>query len=557
MVQCPINLECKPIVQCANQDELKLNSRKLNYCGWRFRLPMVCCKKSTRSRNEQFRKDEMENQNLPNHNFRNNHLSKKRNNKNFEICGTRIKQISMYIVGGSHVVSVTKYPWFASIALIKDNSYLNDQDKNETNSNLHHYCGSSIITDQFLISSAHCFPISGVDDLDLSSYRIGVGDIELDKMKIYEIEQVFIHPNASTEHHYNDVALIKLKNKLKFNSRIRPVCLPFLDFSDSDEIDESTNNDSEFRNEKLKNEKLKNDNEKEDSNKFNSPDQELPFYGFPNPNYRPLPFYGFRNPNYQPNLDSSFQFNQDPYSKRSTIRRSYPRFRYSNRFSSNNDFYQLRSKRSNRIKFGQNELYNELFTRTNLKIQVAGMGVTQFMGLLPPALKEADLVIVNKEKCNEMYMKLNSTSLKNGLTEEFICAADKRLAKELNSDLIDARRNRPNLIRSKRTIKYWINYFADRFKENQTKRSKTKETNRRSVDKLDNKRDKIDKTPSNNTEDLVNLLTEEELREKLILSDSCQGKFKIKLIIFILFLILFFFVLKIIKSIFLILILNR
>ena len=150
-------------------------------------------------------------------------------------------------------------------------------------------------------------------------------------------------------------------------------------------------------------------------------------------------------------------------------------------------------------------------------------------------------MIVNRAKCNELYAKLNSTSLRQGLTGEFVCAADKRLAKEFNSDLLDARIRR---IRTKRSIRYWVNYFSDRIKESQERRKnlsrsggltdksdqKDKTKNRRedatekdkrnkAVNKLDLKKDdEYDK-------DLVNVLSEEELREKLTgLSDACQGE---------------------------------
>lgn len=163
------------------------------------------------------------------------------------------------------------------------------------------------------------------------------------------------------------------------------------------------------------------------------------------------------------------------------------------------------------------------------------------MGSRSPVLKEADLMIVSREKCNELYTKLNSTSLRRGLTGEFVCAADKRLAKEFNSDMLDARTRR----RMKRSIKYWVNYFSERIRERDEKR-KNQSRDKNNDDKSDknekakNGRDettgknKPDKSTSNNLDskkdddydkDLVNLLSEEELREKLTgLSDACQGE---------------------------------
>ena len=369
--------------QCANQSELKLNPRKLTYCGWRHGLPMVCCA-ATKARNKLFEADDLGRQRLSR--LKENTARKL---KNFEICGTRIKQISMYIVGGSHVVSPTKYPWFGSIALVKDESYL-DKEQDKVNSNLHHYCGSTILTDRFLISSAHCFPISGVDELDLSNYRIALGDVELssDKMQIHELEQVIIHPNASADHHYADLALIKLKNPLKFSSRVRPVCLPFLDFGEyADETHDNLGNDP-MRNGGPKNEKSDDKSKKEDkekpndnSNKFDSPEQDLQLFGFPNPNYQPdretsfrpaLPFYGFANPNYQPNYPPNPDSGVRPSGER--FRRPFTQRRYPYRYPyTYNNFYPLRSKRA--VQF-EDDLYDELFTRPNVKVSIAGYGDT-------------------------------------------------------------------------------------------------------------------------------------------------------------------------------------
>ena len=48
-----------------------------------------------------------------------------------------------------------------------------------------------------------------------------------------EIESIITHPKyAAHKNHDYDVALIKLKTPIKYNSRVRPVCLPKFDFSD-------------------------------------------------------------------------------------------------------------------------------------------------------------------------------------------------------------------------------------------------------------------------------------------------------------------------------------
>ena len=42
----------------------------------------------------------------------------------------------------------------------------------------------------------------------------------------YEISEVIIHPSYRITESYNDIAIIKLKNKVTFSKHIKPVCMP-------------------------------------------------------------------------------------------------------------------------------------------------------------------------------------------------------------------------------------------------------------------------------------------------------------------------------------------
>ena len=48
--------------------------------------------------------------------------------------------------------------------------------------------------------------------------------------QIIPIDKIIKHPNYDPYSFDYDVALIKLKNPIKFNSNVRPVCLPTTDF---------------------------------------------------------------------------------------------------------------------------------------------------------------------------------------------------------------------------------------------------------------------------------------------------------------------------------------
>ncbi|XP_054262026.1 serine protease snake-like [Macrosteles quadrilineatus] len=97
--------------------------------------------------------------------------------------------------------------------------------------NIDWLCGGSLISERFVLSAAHC---TNAGSKGLASWvRLGDYDIfstDDDKnrhaeSREYQIIERINHPEYKSPSVYNDIALYKLKDTIKFNEYVRPICL--------------------------------------------------------------------------------------------------------------------------------------------------------------------------------------------------------------------------------------------------------------------------------------------------------------------------------------------
>jgi secreted trypsin-like serine protease len=115
-----------------------------------------------------------------------------------------------YIVGGKEA-KVNFWPWQVSLM-----SYGR------------HTCGGSIYNDQYILTAAHCFTYN----TNPSAWTIGAGKHNIRVSgekgeKILKVEKIIKHEGYdSSKSNANDIALMKLTEKIVFTDEIQPPCIP-------------------------------------------------------------------------------------------------------------------------------------------------------------------------------------------------------------------------------------------------------------------------------------------------------------------------------------------
>ncbi|KAK2884829.1 serine protease 33 [Channa argus] len=125
-----------------------------------------------------------------------------------QVCGRRPLKEDR-IVGGMDA-SEGAWPWQVDVQTTKDQ----------------HICGGTIITENWVLSAAHCFP----NPSEVSPYTIYVGRYQLNGLNkhqaSYRVTRVVIPPGYTNPESGRDLALLQLSEPITWSDYAQPVCLP-------------------------------------------------------------------------------------------------------------------------------------------------------------------------------------------------------------------------------------------------------------------------------------------------------------------------------------------
>ena len=120
------------------------------------------------------------------------------------------------IIGGS-LAAEGAFPWMVSVLKVDGSS-------------LKPFCGGVLISSQHVLTAAHC-----VKGKPSSKLLVRLGEYDFGRLtgseRDHRIRSVHMHERYSSRTFNNDIAVVQLAIKAKFNEFVRPICLPPPDLS--------------------------------------------------------------------------------------------------------------------------------------------------------------------------------------------------------------------------------------------------------------------------------------------------------------------------------------
>ncbi|XP_058689952.1 coagulation factor X-like isoform X1 [Poecile atricapillus] len=90
------------------------------------------------------------------------------------------------------------------------------------------FCGGTVLNENFILTAAHCINQS-------KEIKVVVGKVHREKKEpsesMHTVDKIFVHSKFVAETYDNDIALLKLKEPIRFSEYVVAACLPKADFA--------------------------------------------------------------------------------------------------------------------------------------------------------------------------------------------------------------------------------------------------------------------------------------------------------------------------------------
>ncbi|XP_053510990.1 transmembrane protease serine 11G-like [Artibeus jamaicensis] len=120
-------------------------------------------------------------------------------------CGFGRESPSMEKIAAGYVAKKADWPWQASLQM--DGM---------------HFCGASLISEEWLLTAAHCFDTYNNPKLWMASF----GTTLSPPLMRRKVQSIIIHENYAAHKHDDDIAVVKLSTPVLFSEDVHAVCLP-------------------------------------------------------------------------------------------------------------------------------------------------------------------------------------------------------------------------------------------------------------------------------------------------------------------------------------------
>ncbi|KAJ7313860.1 hypothetical protein JRQ81_005618 [Phrynocephalus forsythii] len=122
------------------------------------------------------------------------------------VCGQPV--LSSRIVGGQ-ASKIGAWPWQVSVRWKQQ-----------------HFCGGSLVSEQWVLSAAHCFKENHLRDITVTLGQHQLGNLTFN-VQTMPVTQVIRNIEFGGTRTRGDIALLRLQRPLKYTPYILPVCLPY------------------------------------------------------------------------------------------------------------------------------------------------------------------------------------------------------------------------------------------------------------------------------------------------------------------------------------------